>query len=55
MRDFLDEAWVVAGLLAIGALIAGLIVLFADPACGPDGDSQTACADELIDDLTGGR
>lgn len=42
-------------LILIGTIIGALVVVAVDPGCGPDGDSQRACAAELAEDLGGGR
>lgn len=55
MQTIREQMWVAVGLVAVGALIGGLVVLMADPACGPDGDSQKACAAELVRDVGGRR
>ena len=55
MKRILGQVWLVVGLLAIGALGGVLVVTMLDPACGPWGDEQKACAAEIADDLTGGR
>lgn len=51
----MDTIKTVLGLMLVGAVVGVVAVLAADPACGPDGDSQHECAAEVARDLTGGR
>lgn len=50
-----EKLFVAVGLMGIGALAGVIVVMMLDPDCGPDGDSQKACAAEIADDVLGGR
>lgn len=55
MATIREQVWVAVGLMLVGALVGVLVVVAMDPDCGPDGDSQKACARQVADDLGGGR
>lgn len=38
--------------MALSSVVAVVIVVSLDPACGADGTSQLACAAEIVRDLT---
>lgn len=51
MKKMLETVGALVALAIMSVLGTMMLVMFLDPACGPDGYSQTACMKEMAHDV----